>query len=330
MCPITYLPVLKGKKSCWWNHNAPFKYPYAFASYVQHQLFKNLRQEFGFDSDVLLFTDSGGYSILTRNLTIDPYEYASWINKSGVDAAMILDFPPYSDPYKSAVIEFDKKLELTIRAAKILIDRVKSSVQLYAAIHGIDHRQYEIWRQSLELVGDFQGYAFGVAPVNDPRSVLNLIRYLESIKNEKPVHFFETGDAVPFLLLSRYAKRRGLFTTVDSSYAVTSSANYRYCTVFGLRLVPIGPKTKKLLSFKSSIPDCICPVCQRYGIETVARDPEIMLLHNLYLLIWRYKFINSVSLEKPESLKLILPEAVNYVKQLDDILERRGGLLDYV
>jgi queuine/archaeosine tRNA-ribosyltransferase len=179
----------------------------------------------------------------------------------------------------------------------------------------------------MELVSDdWFGWAVGVSPVNDPAAVLRLIRYLESFENERPVHFFESGDAVAFLLIARYANKRGLFVTVDSTYASTAAqSGMLYMTVFG-KLVTIGPKQET--SFKSRL-ECMCPVCTKHGPSSVREEPELLTLHNTYMLVWRYKFLDAISTEKPEVLKQLLPEAVPYIRQLDAILEGRGGLLDY-
>ena len=334
MSPAIYLPVISASifnryKDGWWNSQAPFKYPFAFASYYFHKSHRKLREEFKFDSDVTLYSDSGGYAVFAQGASIDPYDLADWYNTAGIDLAMQLDFPPYTDARKSQVVEFEKRLELTARSSKILIERVKSSIGLYATIHGVNPKQYDVWRSTMELVSDrWFGWAVGVAPINDPDAVLRIIRYLESFKNEKPVHFFELGDAVCFLLIARYANKRNLLVTSDSSYAVISARVGRsYLTILSRQPVSIGPRVED--AFKNPI-SCLCPVCTRYGAEKVREDHELINLHNIYLLIWRYQFLNSISTEKVEAIKQLFPEAVNYVRQLDAILEKRGGLLSYV
>jgi queuine/archaeosine tRNA-ribosyltransferase len=329
--PAVYLPVmpvLLKHREGWWNSKSAFKYPYVFASYLTHQTFKKLRHEFMFDSDTILFSDSGGYATFSRGVSVDPYSLAEWYNSAGIDLAMQLDFPPYVDARKSAVVEFDERLELTARSSKILLDRVKSSIGLYATIHGNNEKQYEVWKNTMELVSDsWIGWAVGVAPVNDPAAVLRLIRYLESFKNSKPVHFFESGDVVCFLLIARYANKRGLLVTADSTYASTAAqSGMLYLTVFG-KLVTIGPKQE--VSFKTPLA-CLCPVCTKYGSDKVRDDAELLILHNTYLLVWRYMFLNTISTEQPEAFKQLLPEAVPYIRQLDAILEKRGGLLGFV
>jgi tRNA-guanine family transglycosylase len=331
MSPAVYLPVMPTfmrHREGWWNSRSTFKYPYAFASYLTHQTFKKLRSEFMFDSDVVLFSDSGGYATFSRGVSVDPYSLAEWYNSADVDFAMQLDFPPYVDARKSKVVEFDERLELTARSSKILLERVKSSIGLYATIHGNNEKQYDEWRSTMEMVSDsWFGWAVGVAPVNDPDAVLRLIRYLETFENDKPVHFFESGSAVPFLLIARYANRRGLFVTADSTYASTAAqSGMLYMTIFG-KLVTIGPKQE--VSFKSP-PVCMCPVCTRYGSDKVREDVELLTLHNTFMLVWRYQYLNSISQSRPEAFKQLLPEAVPYIRQLDAILERHGGLLSYV
>jgi tRNA-guanine family transglycosylase len=327
--PAIYLPVMaKFERHTygWWNTRSPFKYRYAFASYPNLRECRRLREEFGFDSDVILYSDSGGYSLLTRDMSIDPYDLARWYNESDVDFAMALDYPPYADPRKNAVIEFDRRLEFTVQSSKILVDNVKSSVRLYAPLHGVNFKQYEVWRQAMLLVtDDWFGWALGVAPVDDPNAVLRLIRYLESIKNDKPVHFFESGDAVCFLLVARYASKRGLLVTVDSMYASSAARRGRkYVTPLG-RMVNVGPEQENALASL----DCLCPVCQRYGPDSVRHDYELLDLHNTYLVVWRARLLNAISAEKPEAIKQLLPDAVPYVRQLDAILEGRSGLLGF-
>jgi len=329
LMPAVYLPVMPvftKHREGWWNSSSTFKYPYVFASFLTHKSFKNLRSEFSLDSDVVLYSDSGGYAVFSRDISIDPFELAEWYNTSGVDLAMHLDFPPYTDARKSNVVEFDTRLELTARASRVLLDRVKST-KLYATIHGNTEKHYDIWRQTMQLVSDdWFGWAVGVAPINNPDAVLRLIRYLESFKNDKPVHFFETGDAVCFLLIARYANKRGLLVTADSTYASTAAQSGQlYMTIFG-KLVTIGPRQDD--SFKTSL-SCECPVCKRYGSNSVRESVELLTLHNTFMLIWRYKFLNAISTERVVAFKQLLPEAIPYIRQLDTILERRG-LLSYV
>jgi tRNA-guanine family transglycosylase len=315
----------------WWNSQSPFKYPYAFASYPTHKRYRRLRDEWGFDPDVLLFSDSGGYSLLTGAENIDPYDLAEWYNTAGIDVGMSLDYPPYSDPSKRSVAEFDKRLEFTVRSSKILLDNVRSSVKLYATIHGQSYKQYDVWRHGmLMLSDDWFGWAFAISPAEDPSAVLRIIRYLESIKNDRPVHFFQAGSAVCFLLAARYANKRDLFVTADSTHATSAARKgWDYLTIFSLRTVPVGRKIRGPEGAVERV-DCPCPVCQRYGPNSVRDDYEVLDLHNTYLLTWRSRFLNAISTEKPELIKLVLPEAVPYVRQLDAILEKRGGgLLDY-
>jgi tRNA-guanine family transglycosylase len=326
MSPAIYLPVMPTFKKHvygWWNNKSPFKYPYAFASYLSHNMFKKLRSEFEIDSDVVLFSDSGGYSIFARGVIIDPYELAEWYNSSGVDLAIHLDYPPYKDPKKSTVIDFDERLELTVRSSKILLDRVKST-KLYSTIHGNSEKHYDRWRSAMELVSDnWFGWALGVAPINDPNAVLKLIRYLELIKNDKPVHFFETGDVICFLLIARYANKRGLLVTSDSNSPLASAQiGMQYITIFG-RNVSIGARQED--ATKSQL-KCLCPVCSKGNVQ---EDIELLTLHNAYMLIWRYEFLNSISCERVEVIKQVIPEAVGYIQRLDAILEKRGSLLSY-
>jgi tRNA-guanine family transglycosylase len=329
--PAVYLPVmpvLTKYRSGWWNSKSTFKYPYAFASYLTHRTFKKLRSEFSIDSDVVLYSDSGGYATFSRGVSVDPYSLADWYNEAGIDLAMQLDFPPYVDARKSDVVDFDEKLELTVRSSKVLLDKVKSSIGLYATIHGNSIKHYDVWKSAMECVSDdWFGWAVGVAPVNDPEAVLQLIRYLESFKNDKPVHFFESGDVTCFLLIARYANKRGLLVTADSTYASTAAQSGKlYMTVFG-KLVTIGPKQE--VSFKTP-PACMCPVCTRYGVQNVRDDAELLILHNTYMLAWRYQFLNSISTEQPDAFKQLLPDAIPYIQRLDAILEKRGGLSWFV
>jgi tRNA-guanine family transglycosylase len=325
--PAIYLPVMPERPIGWWSNKFPFKYPYVFASFPRFRNVKHLRKEFGIDDDVVVYCDSGGYSILTGTAIVDPYDLADFYNKSGVDIGMTLDFPPYADPHKSTIMEFDKRLELTVKASKVLVDNVKSSVQLYACIHGVNEKQFEIWRQSLELVYDWFGLALGVSPVNDPDAVLRLIHYLEAIKNEKPVHFFESGDMVCFLLIARYANRKGLSVSADSTSAVLSArGGNAYYTIMN-RTIYVGKRQEYAVK---NVPECVCPVCSKYGDERVITDPDLLTLHNLYILVWKYKFVNSISTESYDAIKTVLPEALPYVKALDAMLEKRGGLWDYV
>jgi queuine/archaeosine tRNA-ribosyltransferase len=331
MCPAIYLPVMPvfmKHREGWWNNKSTFKYSYAFASYLTHKTFKKLRDEFMFDSDIVLYSDSGGYATFSRGVSVDPYELAEWYNSAGIDLAMQLDFPPYVDARKSRVVEFDERLELTARSSKILLERVKSSIGLYATIHGNNVKQYDVWRTTMEMISDsWFGWAVGVAPVNDPDAVLRLIRYLETIKNDKPVHFFECGDAICFLLIARYANKRGLLVTADSTYASTAAqSGWLYMTVFG-KLVTIGPKQE--VSFKTPLA-CLCPICSKFGADSVREDAELLILHNTFMLVWRYQYLNAISTEKPEAFRQLLPEAIPYIRQLDAILEKRGGLLYHV
>jgi len=81
---------------------------------------------------------------------------------------------------------------------------------------------------------------------------------------------------------------------------------------------------------------CLCPVCRKYG-DKVFEEWELLLLHNMYFALWTYGVIDSISLEDPDTLgkyikgkKHDVSEVPLLVRKLDGIIEKKGGLVDYV
>jgi tRNA-guanine family transglycosylase len=292
----------------------------------------NLRREFMMDDDVVLFSDSGGFSIIGGTKALNAYQVADWYNEAGVDIGFILDYPPNEEKLKKDIAHFDESLEATIINSKIMRERVKSSIKLYAVIHGLDNRSAKKWFDGVNMVADWDGYAFG-GYVFDIGTLFRWVKFVEeNVDREKPVHFLAFGKNIEMLLLSRWSKKTGRVITTDfTTMTIQTIRHALFTTPIGkLRL---GTEKEDRIGSKVF---CLCPVCRKYG-DKVFEEWELLLLHNMYFALWTYGVIDSISMEDPDVLgkyikgkKHHVSEVPQLIRKLDGIIEKKGGLAEYV
>jgi hypothetical protein len=304
-----------------WNSRGFFKYPYLFVSYQDSKKFENLRREWGIDSDIIVMSDSGGFQILTRGARIDPVEVIEWQNNN-VDVGHTLDVPPYIDPLHAQIrSDWYDCLEQTVLNSRIMYERKKESMLLYGTIHGGTDDMKKWWKECVDSVGDWDGYAIGLR--DHPTEIIKAVRFILSNHIiDKPLHFFGVGATVPFFLLSRFSHTYSSTITVDSASFGNRMKGYNfiYDPIHLGRTLPVGSEGRTTGKVYNRV-GCLCPVCQVITKMDYTQYQEFVIFHNLYMTIWHYSVLNSLATEDYKTLSNFFPrETIDYIKTLDSVI----------
>ena len=312
-----------------WGERSYFQYPHLFITYADGKNWYDLRKEWSIPEDVDVMADSGGFQFLSGRLTmLDPVDVIEWQNRNA-NRGMALDLPPYTSPSKKELKDFEDYMYKSVLNYKVMYERRKESMLLYAPIHGIDDKTLEEWKNATDAVGDWDAYAF--ASPHDPLEYIRRIKFIIEHKIEKPIHFLMAGGTLPYLLLARFSIFYPYQITVDSSTFSTLMKEYGFIIdLVRQRVITIG---KSESSARNRI-GCLCPVCQQTKDLNNEKFNElgIIAFHNMYMLIWRFEFLSSIASENYQVLKEVIGDDVQYIKQLDHILGVKEGvkLDDYI
>jgi 7-cyano-7-deazaguanine tRNA-ribosyltransferase len=248
-----------------------------------------------FEYDELIFLDSGGFQLMTRNSFTNPRGWSieptpenilSLQMDLGGDAIATLDYPILPGMSPSEARERARRsIDNAVRTLELVRDQVipstgTSGIQVFVSVHGTDYEMASWYvksffkkLQSHEGLDEIPiGLAIGsLVPMKARWQYLSIADVLrgvqEAIPEERrraiPLHVFGvTGDMMPLLIYLGV-------DSFDSSTYVQMSKNVRY----------IHPDTWKSLdvnSFRGVKPPCDCDVCRTLDIGkmlTVLNSP---------------------------------------------------------
>jgi len=259
----------------------------------------NIREYLGLPKDIIVYMDSGGFSLLNRGmlLDIDPQKIAEIQQGASPDVAFVLDYPLDS---RSSCNTIQKLLKKNHELAKLFLRLYRGSrIKLFGVIHALSEEDAEkevSFYESLEVQGrTFDGYGIGslVKRKNNYRSILSIVKTVRKL-TYKPVHVFGISS---MKIIYAFAK---IGITSFDSFAFLRAAMYREL------ILPQILKRIKLHNIKhgkrvmsSSIP-CCCPMCLKAnslgGVKYYARKGSIpsaeLAVHNLIVIINEVKLIN--------------------------------------
>lgn len=300
-----------------WGKRSYFNYQHIFITYADGRNWEDLRKEWDIPETVDIMADSGGFQFLSGKLSmLDPIDVIEWQNRN-VNRGMALDLPPYTSPSKKELKDFEDYMYKSVVNYKIMYDRHKEGMLLYAPIHGVDDNTLEEWKTATDAVGDWDAYA--LTSPQEPLEYLRRIKFIINHGIDKPLHFLMAGGTLIYILLSRFSVFYNHQITIDSSTFSTLLRSYGFITSpLGSKIITIG---KNSSSARNRL-GCLCPVCQQTQDMDNDKYNELGVLafHNMYMLIWRYEFLSSISTESYDVIKTIIGSRVEYVKQLDRIL----------
>lgn len=274
-------------------------------------------------NDGFRFGDSGGYTIATRGVLIDPREVLLWQLEHS-DLGPILDHPPGRIAGVSDGTPWEDALTLTannLRRGLPIYLRAREKgcrFRLWGVAHGETMDQLQEWHRVVSEVFPFQdteeGWAVKPFPPNKPPGVVRCLRFLRG-HNVRNAHFFMTAGIKAVVTLACLGPQAGLeFLTYDATTPVTSG-NHR-----GL-LIPkpdsLGWETleeKRRLTGKTPAraymrERCECLSCH-WLREDLEENPDLpdeyfkyrFIFHNVLVALKVFDTLYAASQENPRAL----------------------------
>jgi hypothetical protein len=281
----------------WYTDKAMFFHEHVLTSYYISKKWPNFRKTQRIRDDVTLWADSGGYSIATQGVKIDPIEALKWQEENS-NIAFSLDYPPIKvtgttqiAPGKGERIpldEFEKRAEISRKNNLVYLNnRTRSDLLIYNVIHGWDLKTKDMWWDYVTRDTKFEGYCIGTKPVNDPLLQAMNLMYLYNKGVRERVHMLGISGitVIPLIIwASQYIDKLSFDSKSYGYGAITRAYVYperiRYYTHFGNKYKLKKKKMEKIY--------CNCPICKNF------EDPSFFLgggstwpgcllsLHNLW------------------------------------------------
>ncbi len=308
--PLNWLdPRVKG---------APSYYPHLLQSFY-HWTSSRLH----IPRDGYRFGDSGGYTIATQGVLIDPREVLLWQIEHSTGGA-ILDHPPGSIAGVMDGTPWEDALILTannVRRGLPIYLRVRengSPFRLWGVAHGENQSQLEGWHRRISdlypFTGPGEGWAVKPFPSNNPGGVVRCLRFLRS-QGIRRAHFFRTAGVRSVVILYCLGPQAGLeFLTYDATSPITTGNNR------GLFIPKPDLLGWETLAEKRRITGetpartymkevCECVSCQ-WLREDLEDDPDLedeyfkyrFIFHNVLTVLKVFDNLYEVSLQDPRAL----------------------------
>jgi len=194
-CPNWMDPRLKGTAGY---------YPHALASYYH---WRGLQHR-PFPEDGFLFGDSGGFTVMTGDVSIDPRDVIDWQVKNCTVGA-ILDVPPID---KHGDKMYEEGLERTCKNIRVALPRYekhlaeKGKYRWWGVVHGWTVDELDRWWATVSKIypftGEGEGWAFKPRPNITSRTTARVLHFIKQHDEIKRAHLLMTTgvDAVATLL----------------------------------------------------------------------------------------------------------------------------------
>ena len=229
----------------------------------------DVHEAIGFDGIVM--TDSGAYQIIAYRtpISVSPDEIVEYQKEINSDIAVILDEPIFHEDSEE---EARRKARETVRRAReAKIDDKRIRVM---PIHGV--RRPKILERMIRNA-DFNRFSMaalgGVVPLMEKYDYASVVEATVIARSllpaSVPLHVFGAGHPtlIPFLVAA------GADTFDSASYALYAKSG-RYMTPWGTYS----------LDDLTELP-CTCPICLNRDPQELKRNPELLALHNYYVIL---------------------------------------------
>lgn len=320
-----------GKDLCWWTDNALFKHKALLISYYQAMGgFKgniglkspNFREEFEIPKDVLVVGDSGGYTIYTKGIQINPEAVIFWqVENSDIAIALDVPFKRITSKQKVPPEEVYTKVMKTaenIKAVRRIVE--DKGIKFFPVLHGTNKRELDVsWEIAVKPFLDIADGVCAAVIAMEPITIPLQVGYLLDKGIEK-AHLLQ---AFAFNALPTYVfKDKFKFLAFDSRGFGDQSRFAKFISPVTLRSIEFGRKTEV-----PNYPLCECPACKlayNNNLLKTMYNPKtpkqylLLLLHNLYQWLQLFKVAN-YSLEPLE--KLMPPKVKEAIEFGQDILD---------
>jgi len=290
--------LYKNKYDCsWYTNRAIFGHEHALTSYYISKRWPNFRKTQRIKDGITLWADSGGYTVATKGVKIDPLDALAW-QENNSDIAFSLDIPPtivtagnQISPGKNERVTldvFEKHAEIS-RKNNIIFqeNRKRDDLLIYNVQHGWNIETYDLWWDYTATDTKFEGYATGIKPPGNCLLQALSIMYLWNKGVRERVHLLGISgiNVIPVLVwASQYIDKISFDSTSYGYGSLTRAYVYperiRDYTHFGNKYSTKKHPMKKIY--------CNCPVCKdfddpSYFIGGGTTWPGMLLsLHNLW------------------------------------------------
>lgn len=234
-------------------------------------------QRFVWEPEDFIFGDSGGFSVRTLGVRIDPEAALRWQLRY-CNVGVLLDAPPWK-----RWSQFRECLTRTVAATKAALPFYRAArkkgtpFRWWGVVHGRTTHELERWWRGVAQVYPFnddgEGWAFKPHPLNDPAAMRQVLDFVHD-KGIRRAHFFATAGYNAVDALCCYGPRAGLeWASCDSATANFFEGANRWFRV------PMGGFRAKwrdpVAVSRYMMEQCRCVSCHLLR-QDVQEDPSLM------------------------------------------------------
>ena len=266
-----------------------------------------------------LLGDSGGFSIVSRGVSLDPVNVIRWQQKH-CTVGVILDVPPYrisGRAYQSAGDIWDASLKRTLdNVCRGLehYDYEGDSFRWWGVGQGENQEQMQRWYEAVAKIYPFnrpgEGWAIKPTPANNFYSMVRSVRFIQENKVKRVHMLMTTGIKTVAVLLGMLHLTGPIeLVTYDSASAGIYTGNRHAWRIrdHGLTLAEWLPRVYTPKDFFEM--PCTCPPCtwfkEEYKENPNLEDPlfiDRLALHNHLILFDFFDRIGKLAEKDPEKL----------------------------
>jgi tRNA-guanine family transglycosylase len=289
----------------WWKEKDYFWHDYLLISYMYGKQLTNkgatLRELLSIPKQTKLFLDSGGFSIMTKNLSYSDYTWEKvleWQEAQDADYAFTLDIPPYVGDYNLSVAQIPKekmqmRMENSVKYSLQMLRHKKDDLKLLFVTHGKQWEDISYYMDLIERNKDgvvFDGFAVSPKPAIDIVGLITQTFQIRERFGEQLIHILGVSgfNTIPICVYLN------VFSFDSISYIMgNKTREYR---------LPIDLKMKLYFgeSKQSNIKElpCTCPVCRKHTVSDMIHDKSQsgfrISLHNLYWILYFTRVCNKL------------------------------------
>ena len=241
--------------------------------------------------DVVLFLDSGGFTILRKNLLLNPIEILRFQEESGANIASTLDYP--ISPQMSYHEKIERTKKTISNALTMLSKKQKDDLKLYASVHAWDYHSARMIAKKLSNY-QFDGFAIGsLIPIRGNYSkIVEIVCGIKNILKNKTIHCFGFSGIDGIYM----AGLLGIDSFDSTTYLTYAKYRHYILPQTGKRIC-LGQRVKTEKRYYLDELPCSCPICSRYTVDDFIEDTSkavgLLSFHNLYVLVSYVKLVNN-------------------------------------
>lgn len=316
-----YLPAMLNNNGLDFFHDDfAFRRPQALFSYALWSMgprLKRLPAEVLAPDDRFIFGDSGGFSIVSQGVNLDPVSVIRW-QRQNTDVGVILDVPPYrisGKSYKGAADIWKDSIERTTNNVQKALRHYHPEdepFRWWGVIQGESYDRMLSWHDQVAEIypftGEGEGWAIKPTPDNDFNSMARAVKFIHEHDVDRAHLLMTTGvRTVAVLIGLLYLKGPIELLTYDSASAGIFAGNRHAWKVSddGLTLQEWFPRVYTPEIYLTM--PCECVACARY--KALDQPTEVAVFNNALFLhnnIMLFEFFDRISEEAEEDAEGLL------------------------